>query len=257
VRLLNSDWITSAPPVLPAAAYTVRVGTRVVHQLAERHDIQLGVASVLIRPMLDDLIRSGTWSFQIASRQYRLNQGPWDGDFCHAFTWIRARTDLAEVTSYAARHPDSHCPDTEPPAVPALDTTWLPHFQDAHQPPPDRTDPWRAVLRVASTLPLTIIKPALDSYSRYGPGLGRLTPANFAPAFFDMAREARHVRPQWRGIGNEFINDSTGLIWSVAPSGRLSEKPVVTSVLPPRGVPADNPAHQRARRAKAAGRAHP
>jgi len=240
------DWMPSAAPVDSSAAATVQVHGRVVHQLAEAHDIQLGVAAVLIRPMLADLIRSGTWQYHMGNRQYRLSQGP--GGECHLFTWHAVGTPECDIEYYDALHPENECPAKHPlPDVPV--PSWLPHFQDVATPPPGIASPWHQVLHTASELPVTLLKPALRYFAQYRFNLSEITPNTFALVFFAMASEARYVHGQWNGLpGSSFLTDSTGLIWQLSTTCQGSGKPGITGVLPPSARPADSPGLQRARR---------
>ncbi|MFD5115186.1 hypothetical protein ACFWNG_23180 [Streptomyces sp. NPDC058391] len=236
-------WMDSAAPVGPEAAYVVEVSLKVVPMLADCHDIQLGLASHLIRPMVADLISTGSWRYQMSRQQYRLIEGD-----CHAFVWLRHGSSEGQIIAYYARHPDNECPvrETEP-AVPPGDL-WMPHYAETVPPPRASGNPWRAALRTGAELPVTILKPALQYYAQYGPRTEMLGPGNFATAYLEMAREAIHVHRQWHGKGDAYITDSTGLIWRLVPPGPHSSKPQVTAVLPPRGKPADKPTDQRASR---------
>ncbi|XUL85290.1 hypothetical protein ACQ86D_00095 [Streptomyces galilaeus] len=93
------DWTFAAAPVMPDAAGTVELHGRIVHQLTEAHDIQLGVAGVLIRPMLCDLIRSGTWERRCDNGQYRLSEGD-----CHHYVWHRLHRSYVRADGTRVMH---------------------------------------------------------------------------------------------------------------------------------------------------------
>lgn len=243
---MRTKWLPCPAPVTPDTAYTARVHYRIVHLLAEIHDIQLGVASVLLRPMLHDLITTGTWEYRIATGHFRLS----DAGYCHSFYWADA-LDHPSIKFYDASHPDtdSSCPQPLRPEAPSDSApTWLPHFQDAAPPPPQAGNPWRFTLRRASNLPLTLFKPALSYFARHRLGT-ELTPDRVLTVFSTMADEAERVHAKWNGLpGTHYLTDSSGLIWKLASATTGSSKPGITGVLPPNGRPADRPAHQRARR---------
>lgn len=240
------DWMPSAAPVDSGAATTVQVHARIVHQLAEAHDIQLGVAAVLIRPMLADMIRTGTWHYRMDNGQYRLSHGP--AGECHQFAWHATGTSQCAIKYYDALHPEHECPAQQPlPDVPV--PSWLPHFLDPGPPPRGIASPWQHVLRTASQLPVTLLKPALRYFAQHRLNLSEVTPDTFATVFFAMASEALLVHGQWNGLpGSTFLTDSTGLIWQLSSTSQGSRKPAITGVLPPSARPADKPNQQRARR---------
>ncbi|MYZ35117.1 MULTISPECIES: hypothetical protein [unclassified Streptomyces] len=215
---------------------------RIVHQIAEIHDVQLAVASVVIRPMLHELIASASWESANSSGTYRLSDGQ-----CHWFYWHRNGASL-EVKYYDAGHSEFSCP-VGGELAPPVGATWLPHFLDSDPPPPGSSTSWRPVLRTASKLPLTLLKPGIKYYARHSLGVSDLGPDTFAVAFFAMAAEAEAVHSKWKGLpGPQHIRDSTGLLWELSPPPQGSSKPAVTGVLPRRGRPADNHSEQRARR---------
>ncbi|MFI6464530.1 hypothetical protein [Streptomyces sp. NPDC050538] len=243
-------WTFAAPPVAADAADTVAIHGRITHQLAEAHDIQLGVAAVLIRPMLGDLIRSGTWEQRRDNGQYRLSEG----DCCHSFAWHAPDTADSSIKYYEASHADAECPAVKSlPEVPSA--TWLPHYRDTGHPQQVSARPWRQVLCTASQLPVTLLKPALRYFALHRFHISTIQPDMFATVFFAMAEEAHSVHQKWNGLpGNAFIRDSTGLIWQLSSHCDYSDKPAITGVLPPSARSADHPGLQRARKVSASSR---
>ncbi|WP_405908736.1 hypothetical protein OG742_30470 [Streptomyces sp. NBC_00828] len=237
------QWTIAAAPVTADAADTVEIHGRIVHQLAEAHDIQLGVAAVLIRPMLGDLIRSGISECRRDNGQYRLSEGD-----CHSFAWHATGTAHSSIKDYEASHADAECPAPQPLLeVPAA--TWLPHFRDSGHPPQGSAQPWRQVLRTASQLPVTLFRPALHYFALHRFHISAIRPDMLATVFFAMATEARLVHEKWNGLpGKAFIPDGTGLIWQLSSHCVGSDKPAITGVLPPSARSADRPGLQRARR---------
>ncbi|MER6206353.1 hypothetical protein [Streptomyces sp. NPDC001642] len=219
-------WTSAASPVMPDAAGTVDVHGRIVHQLAAAHDIQPGVAAVLIRPMLWDLIRSGTWERRGDNGQYRLSE-----DDCHRYVWQAPGTARPCVMHYEAFHADAACPNaTSLPDVPA--ETWMPHFLDSGHLLRGNGQPWRHVLATASQLPVTLIRTAMRYFALHRFHISRIRPDMFTTVFFAMADEAVAVHKRWSGLpGNAFIPDSTGLIWQLSSHRAGSNKPAITSVL--------------------------
>ncbi|MFE9604469.1 hypothetical protein [Streptomyces hokutonensis] len=242
--MTRTQWISAAAPVTAEAADPVEIHGRIVHQLAEAHDIQLGVAAVLIRPMLRDLIRSGTWEQRKDNGQYRLSEG----DCCHSFVWHAAGTADSSIKYYEASHADAEC--SAPRSLPEVPSaTWLPHYRDSGHPPQGSARPWRQVLRTASQLPVTLFKPALRYFALHRFHISTIQPDMFATVFFAMAEEASSVYQKWNGLpGNAFIPDATGLIWQLSSHCVGSDKPAITGVLPSSARSADRPGLQRARR---------
>jgi hypothetical protein len=62
------------------------------------------------------------------------------------------------------------------------------------------------------------------------------------------------VHPRWLGTGGQTIRDSDGLHRTVSPPPPGSAKPMVVSVFPPEGKPADFSGDQRARRSPTSAR---
>ncbi|MFE0136184.1 hypothetical protein ACFWY6_32150 [Streptomyces sp. NPDC059037] len=177
----NTPWRKMPAPVPKKAAYEISVAGPVAHQISDTHDIQLGLAARLIRPMLHDLITNGTW-FK-AHGEYMLQ----DRD-CHTFYWSN---ELSHVRLYQGGHSDRQCTRSFKP-VRAGVGSWFPHFNDRVPPPDSARHIWRAVLRRAAVLDLTVLRPALDYYARLRFHYAGLTADNLATLFFAMADSAPH-----------------------------------------------------------------
>ncbi|WP_282792102.1 hypothetical protein [Streptomyces sp. CC224B] len=237
------DWAATSPALTSVETTRIAIHGRITHQIATAHDIQLGLAPLLILPMLYDLAATGLWERHRSGR-LRLT----DRD-CHVFTFNHEGTAVKE---YAASHPDHRCP--RPPQPDERERrAWLPHFVDDHKtlPPPEYPrDGWRLILRRAATLPLTVLPPALAFYARYHYKINTLAPTTVARVFHSFADTAPTVYDRWQNTpGHHLVEDPAGLFWSLSRTMSNSAKPAVTGIYPPRGMPADHPADQRANRA--------
>ncbi|MEU8543027.1 hypothetical protein AB0C52_24085 [Streptomyces sp. NPDC048717] len=234
---LDGSWSPIAAPVTAKAAYTVTITGPVAHQISDSHDVQLGVAPRLIRPMLHDLIATGSW-YQRRG-EYMLR----DRD-CHGYHWSG---DLTRIRLYQAGHPDRECPYSVKPLKPGV-KSWLGHYADAETPPRRAQNLWRPVLRRAAETDVTLLRPALDYYARLRFGHNGLTPANLADVLCAMADAAPAVLNAWMR-GSQLVTDPHGLGWQLLPPSAPSRKACVSGVYPASGHAADRYAEQRASQA--------
>lgn len=156
------DWIPCpAPPVGPRDASIVVIGHGTPGSIAAAHRTEPWLAGMLLRPMLADLLESGTWWEHGTHRgMYRLCDAPVGTGACHALL-IRNRA----VYAYRARHAEADCPAPAPGAP--RGRTWFTDPGHGWNPPwgTDRTA-WRWLLHTSSAAPVLLARRVVDTHAR-------------------------------------------------------------------------------------------
>lgn len=157
---LRTGWTACDAPPKHADASDLRFAPAVADLLARAHGTEPWLARLLIRPLLADLLATGTWTTR--NGLYRLVDSPPDTPACHTLD-VHDRV----VYAYAAGHPAAACRLTAPPPA------GRPWFADQRWAPPRDADrsAWRRLLRTSAAAPVLLHPGVLDAHARQQTGL--------------------------------------------------------------------------------------